>query len=99
MRHARVSVTILDRLRGLPFDVKAICYALLLGPHRTSAPGPFRGGPAALGETCETPPEASAAPVVALDDARRRRGEQLLEGEVIPDQNIERRCWGDRSAS
>lgn len=67
MRHARVAVTILDRLMGLPAETKAVYFSLLLGPHRTTAPGLFRGGPAALAEACETPTEAFEARIAELE--------------------------------
>ncbi|HEX7600826.1 MAG TPA: hypothetical protein VF316_04435, partial [Polyangiaceae bacterium] len=68
MRYTRVSVAVLDRLAGLAPEVKAVYFALLVGSHRTSAPGLFRAGPAALAETCEVTPEVFAACVAVLVD-------------------------------
>lgn len=66
MRYTRVSVKILDRLAGVPTEAKAVYFGLLVGPHRSSAPGLFRAGPAALAEACETTPDVFAANVAVL---------------------------------
>ncbi len=67
MRHARVAVTILDRLMRLSAEAKVVYFSLLLGPHRTTAPGLFRGGPAALAEASETTPETFRGCVAELE--------------------------------
>jgi hypothetical protein len=48
-------------------------------------------------EEPDTPRNSTAPrPVASLADARRRRAEALLRDEEIPDQEAERRVWGDR---
>ena len=85
MRRARVAVTILDRLRGLPAEVKVVYLALLLGPHRTTAPGLFRGGPAALAEACEVTLESFDESIRALIERGLVAADPTNRVVVLPD--------------